>query len=44
MNVQFQDFFHNIIEDKDAEDNFTRDNKEIPSADISEEFHGPDLP
>lgn len=44
MNMQFQDLFYNIVEDEDTEDDLTGHNEEIPSADIPEELHCPDLP
>lgn len=44
MNVELQDFFHHIVEDEDAEDDLTANNKEVPVADIADQLDRADLP
>lgn len=44
MDVQLQDLFYHVVEDEDAEDDLTANNKEVPVADIADELDRADLP
>lgn len=44
MDVELQDLLHHIVEDEDAEDDLTANNKEVPVADIANQLNRADLP
>lgn len=44
MDVELQDLLHHIIEDEDAEDDLTANDKEVPVADIANQLNCADLP
>lgn len=44
VDVQLQDLLHHIVEDEDAEDDLTANDKEVPVADIADQLNCADLP
>lgn len=44
VDVELQDLLYHIVEDEDAEDDFTANDKEVPVADIADQLNRADLP
>lgn len=44
VDVELQDLLHHIVEDEDAEDDLTANDKEVPVADIADQLNCADLP
>lgn len=44
VDVELQDLLHHIVEDEDAEDDLTANDKEVPVADIVNQLNCADLP
>lgn len=44
MHADFQDFLHHIVEDEDAEDDFTAHNEEVPVIHVADQLNRADLP
>lgn len=44
VDVELQDLLYHIVEDEDAEDDFTPNDKEVPVTDIADQLNRADLP
>lgn len=44
MHADFQDFLYHIVEDEDAEDDFTAHNEEVPVIHVADQLNRADLP
>lgn len=44
VDVELQDLLYHIVDDEDAEDDFTANDEEVPVADIADQLNCADLP